>query len=279
MLGEDMSNARLPSAATTPEKSALLAINRPSRSNSLIVYFNGYGKDNRPGAHPDKAFATKLQNFRGVTRYDAHAIWFVENGSSWYLEHEDEILTILKCYVVSQTITTVKFIGSSAGGYAAIRMGSRLDTWLKSRSDRVTVLSFAVNPQTGFRPALFSQIETAAAASRWTGACVGVDPIVMSQPYLDAYRDRQIELRDFLALHPPRDFGVALMYDSLNPIDTTFAQDLAHLDFVIRMPTPLRMGHVEGCAHILTHEIWKVFDKAFPIPLLPDAHTDLRALN
>jgi hypothetical protein len=195
------------------------------------------------------------------------------------MDHEKEILAILKCYLVSHGITTVKIIGSSAGGYAAIRIGSRLDSWLKSRSDRVTVLSFAINPQTGFRPSLVRQINDAVASSGWTGPRLGVDPIMMSQTCLDNHRDRQIELRDFLASEQPRDFGVALMYDNLNPIDATFAQDLAHLNYVVRMPTPLRMGHVEGCAHILTHDLWKVFDKAVPIPLLADAHRDLRALN
>lgn len=49
MLAEHIRNARSSSVSAMPEKGTLLAINRPSRLTSLIVYFNGYGKDNRPG--------------------------------------------------------------------------------------------------------------------------------------------------------------------------------------------------------------------------------------
>ncbi len=263
---------------TAPQKGELLSVVRQNGSNNLIVYFNSYGVENRPGKQPGRPFGTKFQNYRKVIRYDAHAIWFVEEKGSWYLEHQDRILDILMRYIVEHDIAAIKMIGSSAGGYAAIRMGLLLDQRLKHSGSDATVLSFAINPQTGFRPDLFARIERTTLESRWQGARLGQDPIVLAKDYIDAYAHMQIDLVELARNYQPRNVGIVLMYDNLNPIETTFCGDLADIDFILHFPVPLGLNHFDGATKILLNELWPVFDQALPFPKLDNADGELRAL-
>lgn len=264
--------------ATAPEKGSLLSVVRQNRSRNLIVYFNSYGVENRPGTQPGRPFGTRFQNYRKVMRYDAHAVWFVEEKGSWYLEHQDRILDVLTSYIAEHDITAIKMIGSSAGGYAAIRIGLLLDQRLKHSGNDATILSFAINPQTGFRPDLFARIERATEESRWSGARLGQDPIVLAKDYIGAYAHMRIDLLELMRDYQARNMGVVLMYDSLNPIEATFCGDLAGTDFILHFPVPLGLNHLDGATKILLGELWQVFDQALPFPKLESIVGELRAL-
>lgn len=260
----------------TPEN-RLVSVARPARSTNLIVYFNGYG--NMAYSRAGVPFATKFEGYAKVATFDAHAIWFVEEKPSWYLDHQSTILDILGRYVVENDIKAIKFIGSSAGAYAAIRCGLLMDKIFSGQGRDVVILSFCVNPQTGFRPALLNKLKAAIVEARWPINDFGTDPILLPQFRAEALQHMTVELADLAADYKPTNFAVVLFNDELNPIERTFCDDIKHWEFVLHLPQRLRMGHGAGCITILREYFWPAFDAALPFTVAETTCAELISLT
>jgi hypothetical protein len=245
-----------------PAKGRLLSVVRPSRSTNLIVCFNGYG--NKAYSKPGVPFDTNLDGYTVIPQYHAHVIWFVEEKTSWYLEHEDEILERLIKYVVENGITHVKLLGCSAGAYASLRFGILLDKRLAMIGNNAMLVSFAVNPQTGFRPELLAKVKQSMAAHNWNPNAYGTDPVLLPQAYYDAYAHRKIDISQLLALHRPRNLAAVVMHDAGNPIEMVFSGDIFTANYVLNFPQRFGLDHGSGCARLWREFLWEPFDKVAP---------------
>lgn len=261
-----------------PQKHRLLCVARTSDSPNLIVCINNY--DDKAFGRPDLPFATKLGAFRRLSTYDAHCLWFAEEASSWYLEHQQQMLDILIAYIVENRIRSVKLLGSSAGGYAALRTGLLIDRLIAGRALDVVVLSFAINPQTGFRPELIARIRQAVSEEKWNMQDVGRNPVLLTDDYRHHYRHLAIDVVDLAAIAPPTNFAAIVLSDQLNPIEKTFSADLAALEFVLQLPQDIGMNHAAGCTRILqSDQFWETFNTAVPYDLVEPTDQDLRLLS
>lgn len=239
-----------------------VAAKRKSAPDRLVVFFNGYG--NRAGTKPGQPFDTRLECFAAVSRYDAHALWFAEEEETWYLEHEERILMSIIRFVIENRIATIKLVGASAGGYAAIRIGLLLDQRLAACGWNAVTLAFAVNPQTGFSEDIYRKARHALMAARWNPDLVGMDPSLMSSALRRHYHDRVPELAQFGEGYRPTNFAIVILNDDGNPLERVFAEELLSWDFVLQMPQNFGLGHRPGCVRLIKEHLWQAFDVALP---------------
>lgn len=236
--------------------------------------------DDKAFRKPELPFATRLGAFRRLSTYDAHCLWFAEESSSWYLEHQEQMLDILIAYIVEHRIQSVKLLGSSAGGYAALRIGLLIDRRIADQKLDVVVLSFAINPQTGFRPELIAKVRQAVAEKKWDMQDVGRNPVLLTDNYHHHYRHLAIDVVDLAGLAPPANFGAVVLSDHLNPIEKTFSEDLSALEFVLQLPQTMGMAHAAGCIRIFQSEqFWETFNMVVPYDLIEPFEQELRQLS
>lgn len=264
-----------PAPTFTPGR--LLGVARPAETPHLVVMFNGYG--NRAFAAPDLPFETHLEGLGKLSEMDAHAIWYVEDNTSWLLEHQEAILDTLTAYIVEHRIDQVKLIGASAGGYAALRIGLLLDQRLAQLEQSVAVISFPINPQTGFRPQLIKAVSDEILLSRWRKGRLGSNPILLPAPYYHAYCDQLIEISELYATLTPVNYGAAVFFDRINPIERVFSGDLTPAEIFVPMPQNLNLDHAGGCAAIWQgNAFWETFDSVLPFATIVPREIELQRL-
>lgn len=252
----------LETVSVLPAKGRLLSVVRPSRSTNLIVCFNDYG--NKAYSKPGARFATELDGDAVLSEFHSHVIWFAEENTSWYLEHEDEILERLEAYILENGITHTKIVGASAGGFAAVRLGVLLDKKLATIGNNAMIVCFAVNPQTGFRPELMDKVKQSIAENDWNPDAFGTDPILLPQAYYNAYAQRKIDISSLLAQHNPRNFAAVIMHDDLNPIAKVFSDDIFSANYVLNFPQSFGLEYGSGCTRLWREFLWEPFDKVTP---------------
>lgn len=241
----------------------LVAAARPADSTTLIVYFNVYL--NKANGRPDLPLGTRFDALRAFLPCQAHLVWFAEETETWYLAHQARVLDILANYVAAHGIETVKLVGGSAGGYAAIRFGLLLDRWLAANGQDVAVVAFATNPQTGFSIRLLGEVRAEMAAAGWDAGLLGANPIVLSPILRQAFGPLQTDLRVLGEEAPARNFAVALISDAGNPIERAFTRDILHWPHVHHAPEWLGIGHGEGAEKLYNEAFWPLFDAVFPV--------------
>lgn len=140
-------------------------------------------------------------------------------------------------------VTTVKFFGSSAGGYASPGIGLIVDQELSKYGSEATIFSFAINPQTGFRPELIERIRTSVSEAGWNPAHLGRDPVLLAKPFTSAFSHLKVDFVEFARDQVARNFGAVILSDILNPIEKGFCEDVKGLEFdecgaVVAIPAP-----------------------------------------
>lgn len=240
----------------------LVTVLRPSDAPHLIVCFNGYSR--MAHARPDLPFETALMGLNWLTVFDANILWVAEEKPTWYLQHEETVISRITDIMLERGIRTVKLIGSSAGAYAAIRAGLLLDKAMVERGISASIFSFPMNPQTGFRPELIERAAAASIRAGWNPRLLGVDPILLADVYRDAYHYKLPDISDIIRVYKPKNFATILMYDSLNPIEQVFSGDILSAEWLIAFPKPLGIPHGSGCTQFWTEHLWEAFDQVAP---------------
>lgn len=259
------------------EDSRVVAVCRPSKTKNLIVYFNGI--NGKAYGRPEKPFSTNFESYTTVIQYDAHAIWIAEETPTWYLGRQAIILSILKTYILDNGISAVKLVGSSAGGYAAIRYGMLLDKSLRQAGFDAIILSYGINPQTGFRPQLLRKIKRAIAVQGWDSGAFGTDPLFLPPALYERFQPLVVDLSELLRGYEPANFGIVLVNDDSNPIERVFCADIANLGYVVHLKHHFKLGHGEGCKTIKLGPFWPLFDIASPFGVVKTAQPDLIPLH
>jgi hypothetical protein len=241
----------------------LLAVVRPSYSTNLIVCFNA--SDKKAYARPDLPFGTSLSGRANFAQQHAHVMWFAEGGATWYLAHQDAIVRTIHEYITEHGIRRVKLFGGSAGGYAAIRMGLLVDQRLSASDDNVMLLSYSINPQTGFRPDLIRRVRQAVQDHRWNFDDIGKNPVLLSEADYHRYDHMKIDLRDLTADLKPRNFAAVVLSDLSNPIERAFCEDIASREYILIQPHHFGLGHAQGSARIWKEgSFWPAFESVYP---------------
>lgn len=256
-----------------PASNQLQTVVRSSDSANLVVCFNGCGY--KAYSRPDLSFGSNLTGRATFLKQDAHIIWFAESVGSWYLAHQESIVRTLVEYIIDNGITRVKLFGGSAGGYAAIRMGLLIDQRLSSVQNDVMLLSFSMNPQTGFRPALIQQIRQAVQDRGWNSDDVGKNPLLLSEEDYHFFSDLKVDLSELMEDLRPRNFAGVVLSDVLNPIEQTFCNDIASRDFLLIHPFHFGMPHAEGASRIYKEGgFWSIFDSIHPFGTVDPASAE-----
>ncbi|MCM2401123.1 hypothetical protein NBH20_08145 [Rhizobium sp. S153] len=240
----------------------LVTVLRPSDTRNLIVCFNGYSL--RAHARPDLPFETALAAYNWLHVFNANLVWAAEENTTWYLQHEETVISRLLKLIEERGISSVKFVGSSGGGYASIRAGLLLDKCLAERGLSTSIFSFAINPQTGFRPELIEQAREAVFRAGWPPRLLGSDPILLPDVYHKAHMHKLPDIRQIIPIYKPKNFAAILMYDSLNPIEQVFSGDILSAEWVLGFPQPLGLPHGVGCTRFWTEFLWEKFDRVAP---------------
>jgi hypothetical protein len=256
----------------------LVTVLRPSTARNLIVCFNGYSS--MAHARPELPFETALAGYNWLHKFDANILWVAEEKTTWYLEHEEAVVSRIVGLVEARDISCVKFVGSSSGGYASIRAGLMLDKRLAERGLSASVFSFSMNPQTGFRPELIAMVEQSMLKARWDPELLGIDPILLPATYNQAYRHKLVDISQIIPIYKPRNFATILMHDSISPIEQVFSGDILAADWVLNFPQPLGVTHAAGCTRLWTEFLWETFDRVVPFGDMANdaAAEDLRLL-
>lgn len=250
----------------------LVTVLRPSDSHNLIVCFNGYSR--MAHARPDLPFETALMGLNWLNVFDANILWVAEEKPTWYLQHEETVISRIIDIMLERDIREIKFIGSSAGAYASIRAGLLLDKALVERGISASIFAFAMNPQTGFRTELIERAVTTSIRAGWNPRLLGVDPILLADVYRDAYQHKLPDISDIVQVYKPKNFATILMYDSLNPIEQVFSGDILSAEWLIAFPKPLGVPHGSGCTQFWTEYLWDTFDRVAPFGKLSAEPTD-----
>jgi hypothetical protein len=246
-------------------------------SATLIVYFNVYL--NRANGRPDLPLGTRFDALRAFLPCAAHLVWFAEEAETWYLAHQARVLDILANYVAANGIETVKLVGGSAGGYAAIRFGMLLDRRMADEGRNVAVVAFATNPQTGFSIRLLGEVRAELAAAGWDAGLLGKNPIVLSPILRQAFGPLQTDLRVLGEEAAAANFAVAVISDEGNPIERAFTRDILHWPHVHHAPEWLGIGHGEGAEKLYNEAFWPVFDAVYPVERMARFSGELVSLN
>lgn len=212
--------------------------------------------------------------------YNASFIWFAEDSFLWYLRHERQMLELLQRFCVERSqvrsIRKVVFIGSSAGGYSAIRLGVafRAQQLLRHSQDSFeTTRIFSINAQTGFQGGINKElIKISSSQQSQEFSAFGQDPIYLDVFDLGCADARvkhllpchrllpDINLKPFiektLVAHTSPNI-ISLHYDQLNPIEAYYSRQLLDLECVLPMPAMLGFRHSIG-AHILGSDFIKL---------------------
>jgi hypothetical protein len=214
----------------------------------LLCIFNSYDA-------PAQGTRTVLQNSRWLNTYGLSTLWFAEadadaGSRTWFTGFDAEIQQWLRHGVRFLGIERVTFLGSSLGGYASIRHALLLG----DEPGLAEVSAFAVNPQTGFGPALMDDIRAAMRRVNWRAADLGGHPILPRAQDLCA-APGSVPESDLLllgrAVAQPGKARLRLFYDSRNPIEAGFSERLAPLPGATLHPFALGLPHGEGAKHIL----------------------------
>lgn len=269
------SSAALPQP-DNPGLGRLVSTVRPAHEKSLIIYFNGYG--NMAFKSPDLPHQTRFEALSRLTTYNAHVIWMVEERETWYLAHQHEMLAILLRYIVSNRIERIKVAGSSAGGYAALRIGLLLDRCLAAMNYQAVIVSFAVNPQTGFSDELLLKIRMAMREASWNPRALGRDPILLHPSLRTRFSNLNIDLAELAREAKPHNFAAVLFNDSTNPIEATFSAEITTWTHLAHLPKPMALGHGQGCVQIYKEHFWTSFDAVLPLPLAETPRRELQRL-
>lgn len=233
--------------AATPSSRLYWHWEHQTGSDTLIVCFNGC-------AYRAQGAKTHLELFARLAHYGASTLWFAEGGEpGWYLAHEQRIQDLLRVAVAEPGIRRVLLTGGSAGAYAAIRHAALLQ---HADVPLPALHVAAVNPQTGFGPALLLHLRGRLAAAGWRAADLGRDPILPSEACLAAAAPALLASDDLAALlaQPPRQRAIARIdvhHDAANPIDSGFAAALAGLPGVHLQPQPLGQPHSQSCGPLM----------------------------
>jgi hypothetical protein len=220
-----------------------------SGSSALLVYFNGYGNQ-------AKGVQTRLDSFATLSLHGTSTLWFAEAGDlSWYTAFDERIQETIRFAARAAGIRRLLLLGSSAGGYAAIRHAALIhdvDAELDS------VCAVAVNPQSGFSAARLNTIRARMAEMRWPAADLGLNPILPRTGRI--HPDHGAVVSDDLCqlLARPRQRADAtefhVYYDAGNPIDSGFAEPLGGALGVHLHPAMVGKSHRDSCGAVLTSE-------------------------
>lgn len=214
----------------------------------LLCAFNSYDA-------PARGAETRLQNARWLNGYGLSTMWFAEadadaGSRTWFTGFDRQIQQWLRHAVRFQGIGRVTLVGSSLGGYAAIRHA----LLLADEPGLEAATAFAVNPQTGFGDALMHELRSAMRRVGWREADLGGHPILPRRHDLCAAPDSVPE-SDLLALaqalSSPGKAAAELFYDAGNPIEAGFSGRLAPVPGFTLHPFELGLPHGEGAKHIL----------------------------
>lgn len=224
---------------------SVLVVAKRGVGKSLCVVFNDY--KHKAFVAADKPFCTYLQGIGMFSRFSVPVIWFAENTFSWYTLYEDQTLAFLKQIITENGFESVTLLGSSCGGYAALRHALRLSA---DETLQATFNTVVLNPQTGFSRRLLRSVRAAREARGREFEELGINPIVLNPLCYDPQTTgvNEIDVSDLAArLGDKARCGMnCIFYDSLNPMEVVFAEDCANVPNVVMQPVELKVDHAEG---------------------------------
>ena len=231
-------------------------------AESLVVVINSYV--NHLHGAPKYDHSTKLEMFSLARRFHASFIWFAETRKQWYLQYENTMLEKILSLIEYPSLNSLKrviLIGISAGGYSAIRLCVRLKDLLALESV-LTIQAIAVNPQTGFVDGVTEcliDMPNDEAAPQSPG--FGCDPVFLGYEEIRSIGEHlqpvdrgkwfsEINISNLIAATQLRNWPnsfIYVYYDSLNPIERFYSEQVAEFSCVKLFPIALGVRHSVGC--------------------------------
>ncbi|MGL6146306.1 MAG: hypothetical protein ACRC0D_07440 [Macrococcoides caseolyticum] len=200
------------------------------RTNKLLIQFNSVGTPFSGNNHEREFnYLTTLTGLDIVRISQNRPLY-------WYINKINELEMVLSGYILSG-YKEVYFLGSSAGGYAAILLGELLASKFKN----ISFLTFAINPQTTLEEShikkLYSEFDS------------NYMPEDVIKPTEWAERQISSEISDFLNIKK-MNIHHHIFYDSLNPVENYYTNLIKHSSRVTLKEVSLGINHGEGCMKI-----------------------------
>jgi hypothetical protein len=218
--------------------------------DKLFIVFNSHA--NLASDDSIKGNLTQLEGYNFFKSHENYVIWVAEERCSWYTNNEIKIQEFITNFIKKNNIKKIILFGLSAGGFAALRFACIISEKFHAQSD-IEIVSIAINTQTGFRDDLIAEARHLGHKTQFKKGILGQDPILLkTEDYGgELFPLEKIDLIFQMNFYSNfiRDTKFHILYDSLNPYEKVFAEDLRG-DNIYKHRFPYGMSHGDGCKQI-----------------------------